>query len=131
MAKAIINGNEIFGNVHLGEGGNMHNYSTTEQVVGTWIDGSTVYEKTIYISSLPSTLNQFVMYPHNIQNFNELIDIKGFTDTGTFKIPMPFIAGTFAGNISLNATSTDVGIMVGQNRSSMSGYIIIRYTKTT
>lgn len=131
MAKAILNGNEIFGNVHMGEGGNMHNYSTTEQVVGTWIDGSTVYEKTIYISSLPSTLNQFVMYPHNIQNFNELIDIKGFTDTGTFKIPMPFIAGAFAGNISLSATSTDVGIMVGQDRSSMSGYIIIRYTKTT
>ena len=30
-----------------GGGGNSHTYSTTEQVVGTWIDGSTIYEKTI------------------------------------------------------------------------------------
>lgn len=26
--------------------GGMHTYSTTEQVVGTWIDGSTIYETT-------------------------------------------------------------------------------------
>ena len=29
---------------------NSHNYSTNEQAVGTWIDGSTLYEKTIAIS---------------------------------------------------------------------------------
>lgn len=28
-------------------GGGSHTYSTTEQAVGTWIDGSTLYEKTI------------------------------------------------------------------------------------
>ena len=35
---------------HLGSGGGgaSHNYSTTEQVVGTWIDGSTLYERTIH-----------------------------------------------------------------------------------
>lgn len=27
----------------------MHNYSTTEQVVGTWIDGKPLYEKTLYV----------------------------------------------------------------------------------
>lgn len=27
-------------------GGGSHTYSTTEQIVGTWIDGKTVYEKT-------------------------------------------------------------------------------------
>ena len=32
----------------------FHNYSTAEQVVGTWIDGSTVYEKTIvYTGVIP------------------------------------------------------------------------------
>lgn len=29
-----------------GGGGSSHNYSLNEQVVGTWVDGSTVYEKT-------------------------------------------------------------------------------------
>ena len=31
------------------EGGGSVNYSTTEHEVGTWIDGSTIYEKTIAI----------------------------------------------------------------------------------
>jgi hypothetical protein len=36
-----------------GGGGGGHNYSTDEQVIGTWIDGSTLYEKTIeYTSSI-------------------------------------------------------------------------------
>ena len=52
MAKAIINGQTIFGNVHLGQGGsNMHEYSTDEQVVGTWIDGKTLYEKSFSVTS--------------------------------------------------------------------------------
>lgn len=28
-------------------GGSSHTYSTTEQIVGTWIDGRTIYEKTV------------------------------------------------------------------------------------
>lgn len=30
-----------------GGGPSRHNYSTSEQVVGTWTDGSTLYEKTV------------------------------------------------------------------------------------
>lgn len=33
-------------NVPSGGGGSGHNYSLNEQVVGTWVDGSTIYEKT-------------------------------------------------------------------------------------
>lgn len=33
-------------NANESGGGSGHNYSTTEQVVGTWIDGKTLYEKT-------------------------------------------------------------------------------------
>ena len=36
--------------------GEPHNYSTDEQVVGTWIDGSTIYEKTYDLSSNPITI---------------------------------------------------------------------------
>lgn len=42
------------GVVYAGGGGGSysHEYSTTEKVVGTWIDGSNVYERTIYIPSI-------------------------------------------------------------------------------
>lgn len=35
--------------------GGMHEYSTAEKVVGTWIDGKPVYEKTINIGTLSSS----------------------------------------------------------------------------
>lgn len=40
--KAVI-GNQVSG----GGGSAMHNYSTEEKVVGTWIDGKPIYERTI------------------------------------------------------------------------------------
>lgn len=38
-----------------GGGSSSHTYSTTEQAVGTWIDGSTVYERTIVSDYMPYT----------------------------------------------------------------------------
>ena len=79
MAKAILNGQTIFGNVHLGEGGsNMHEYSTDEQIVGTWIDGRSVYEKT-YKTTLTNVPQET---PQNIAdlsslNIEEIISIEG------------------------------------------------------
>lgn len=57
-----------------GGGGSSHEYSETEHIVGTWIDGSTVYEKTISVGTItsPNTTVQ-----HNISNFGMLIDITG------------------------------------------------------
>lgn len=40
--------------------GSSHSYSTTEQAVGTWIDGKTIYERTIELSSSAvTTANQW------------------------------------------------------------------------
>lgn len=56
-----------------------HHYSTDEQVVGTWIDGSTLYEKTFYSDTIISydsasavTLNDTI--PSNI----EVVDIQAY-----------------------------------------------------
>ena len=79
MAKATINGQTIFGNVALGqEGSNMHDYSTDEQIVGTWIDGKPVYEKT-YKTTLTNVPKES---PQNIAdlsslNIEEVISIEG------------------------------------------------------
>ena len=40
MGKIMFNGESYTG----GTGDDFHTYSTTEHVVGTWIDGSTIYE---------------------------------------------------------------------------------------
>lgn len=47
MGKIILNGVEYVG----GGSENGHNYSTSEQVVGTWVDGKPVYETTYVFQS--------------------------------------------------------------------------------
>lgn len=50
-------------------------YSTSEQSTGeTWVDGKTIYQKTIKITSLNTGISQ---QQHGISNFGELIDIRG------------------------------------------------------
>jgi len=50
-------------------------YSTSETSTGeTWVDGKTIYQKTIKITSLNTGTSQ---QQHGISNFGELIDIYG------------------------------------------------------
>lgn len=64
MSGAIfLEGNRV-DNLFVGDGGgseDMHNYSTTEHVVGTWIDGSNVYERTfnIGLTNIPVDFTYF------------------------------------------------------------------------
>ncbi len=50
-------------------------YSTEEQVVGTWIDGRTVYEKTWSIDN--TNVSSWVTIDHNISNFDMAISVVG------------------------------------------------------
>ena len=56
-------------------GGGGHNYSTTEQVVGTWIDGSTLYEKTQYGGITFSS--QGTWYDTDITNIDKIVSVQG------------------------------------------------------
>lgn len=42
------------------------NYSTTEQVIGTWIDGKPLYRKVIQLTTLPN--NTTKTFAHSISN---------------------------------------------------------------
>lgn len=52
-----------------------HHYSTDEQVIGTWIDGSTLYEKTVQLTLTPG-LNTTTI-AHGISGINRVIDYNG------------------------------------------------------
>lgn len=51
-------------------------YNTDEQVVGTWIDGSTLYEKTYSVNFTYGSLTCDVAFS-DISNLNSIIDLKG------------------------------------------------------
>lgn len=110
-----------------------HAYSTTEHIVGTWIDGSPVYEKTQYISALPSSIGDWVNYPHGISNFDRLISVSGTAYSSVIpqQLNLPHVATTMAAQITISVSDTDIAFIVGQDRSSWEAYVTIRYTKSS
>lgn len=108
-----------------------NNYSTEEQRIGTWIDGKPLYQKTYNITS-PSTDtdNAIVTLDPNIFPINwdgYLIFSTGspiginlyYTDSQFINTYPELVSGT----IHMKA--------VGANYHNLSGYITLKYTKTT
>lgn len=114
-----------------GGGSSSINYSETEQMIGTWIDGKTVYEKTINFGAMPNNTSKSVN--HNIADLDYIIDIRGTTMTpegGCF--PVPFVNDQgYTSQLCLFANRTSITVRTQANRSAYTiCYITIRYTKT-
>lgn len=100
-----------------------HHYSTDEQVVGTWIDGSTVYEKTFDLGSDISISNtELTETSIDATNISKLIQVTGMYSTGITIYPLM----ANIGNNKIRLQS-DINGNVGASVR----YIILRYTKTT
>ena len=62
--------------------GYPHAYSTSEQVVGTWIDGKPIYQKTITLQSRKDVKNDYTTVFTTIANIENLIRSE-FYDTNS------------------------------------------------
>ena len=106
-------------------------YSTTNEIAcGTWIDGRTIYKKTINFGALPNAATKTV--PHGISGLNRVIQFEGYayrSGDGTI-FPIPYAA---SGNsaIVVTANSTNVVMGTGVDRSNMGEcYITLYYVKS-
>ena len=113
-------------------------YSTEEKIIGRWLDGRTLYEKTFYVSALPNTAE--VLYNHNISNLRMVTDISGFAykgnpDTGEsfFEMNLPNVNPTNAPySVSIGIQKHEAfSIGTGVDRSEWKAYVTLQYTKTT
>lgn len=102
-------------------------YSTEEHIIGKWIDGSDLYEKTIYFGELPNATGKTVA--HNISNFRFSIETKGFAYV-TASIPIPRSHPNSVYNIDVYADPTYVRITTGTNLTEYIAYVTLRYVKT-
>lgn len=98
----------------------IHNYSTEEQIVGTWIDGKPIYEKVILYDTTLSN-NNWIEIPELIDDKNNIINVFAMHD-GSYNPLM--------GNIDKKA-SNYVRVWNMRNTIYYSKYIVIQYTKTT
>lgn len=108
------------------------NYSTEEQVVGTWIDGKPLYQKTIDCGALPNASQKIVST--GIQNAETLVWAFGCTtnDNNTTKMVLPRIRKDNKDIlIGYDANLLSITIDTESDRSSTNAYVVLQYTKTT
>lgn len=116
-------------------------YSTTERVVGKWIDGSAIYQKTIQTTSPASTSssNNVSTEEVSISNADVIVSVNGFIKTSnqTITLPNTWVSGYQTGLVTTIASSTKVNVAIYVSESSHStwknatAYITLQYTKTT
>lgn len=115
--------------------GDPNDYSTTEKIVGSWIDGKPLYQKTINFGVLPNTTSKSVN--HGIGNFDILVSARGaFWNSSKNSGAIPFawpasLAGSADNNVSCSVTTTQIIVSTGTNMSQYTNaYITLQYTKS-
>ena len=108
-----------------------HNYSTSEQVVGKWIDGTTdVYEKTYTAESVVASQALFI--PHGITGLDTVISLFGGCKTTDRFYPLPFVENDVSYQRYLAISSTDIIVGNASNAMAITKIVVtIRYTKTS
>lgn len=105
--------------------GNDTDYSTTEKIVGTWIDGKPLYQK-VFDLGADTTIGKDV-YPELTEWTNTNIDI---TNIGGFCMCRGIAsAGTI---FNINAAKIDNKLnLVMPGKAHNIRYVVLQYTKTT
>ena len=119
-------GNDIYS---VGGGsGSGDSYSTTEQVVGTWIDNRPLYQKTYYDSNSWWSSNVEVLdanfLPSNIDNF--FVTDMHFTVNGSY-VNGSGNVGSAGMEVSCGSSGLVISCVEGVTVTEL--YITIRYTK--
>jgi hypothetical protein len=106
------------------------NYSTSEVNTNTtWIDGKTIYKKTINFGALPNTTSKNIA--HGVTGITQVVSITGIAKNGTAyrNLPMVHEGGYAAANVFLGISGANITAACDQNMSAWTAYITIEYTK--
>lgn len=116
---------------------NEHNYNANEQIAGTWIDGSILYEKTVTFGAITSGSRDYAIAT-GLSNVDKIICYWGtiYNSAGTQyrQIPMPlFVTNEPTYSFAVrryNKTNNTINVDVGSNVDVGGGWFVIQYTKT-
>lgn len=107
-------------------------YSTDEKIVGRWIDGKPMYQKTVNCGNMPDSTTKNTS--HNISNIDKIVGCEAFgvnETTGVFH-PFPLANDTIANQVWMSASKTNISIWTGTNSLTAEvAYVTLKYTKTT
>lgn len=108
-------------------------YSTDERVVGKWIDGKKLYEKTVNIGALPNAATKSI----NISDLNidKIIEFNGYATSDTVNIPVQYAVSGGTGFVGVATYYTrnngNLTIEAYNDRTNYTEcYLTIKYTKS-
>ena len=99
------------------EGQLAHHYSTSEKIVGTWIDGSTVYEMTFNINAQSATISTSLLSDLNI---SKVLDLYLMTYTGN----------EFYKNYTIRYNA-NTKLLTSIESGKWTDHLYVRYTKSS
>ena len=121
----------------LGGGGSV-NYSTSEQVVGTWIDGKPIYQKTLTHSGALVVDNSFSNDIGSLSSVDQFISCEGYFRRTNANGLMYSLNGGTRPEGSADSYKVATRFYNGYVQVAVSGYsdieyiaLTVRYTKTT
>lgn len=103
-------------------------YSTSEHLIGKWIDGSDLYEKTIDFGALPNATSKSVS--SGLSNVT-MRRMWGVAEESGDSIPLPY-HGMSGNTIRLYYDKSNNNVVVGATYNASgytSSYITLQYTK--
>lgn len=113
-------------------GGNAFEiYSTTEQKIGTWIDGRTLYSCTYHIESLPGA-NESITF--GSRKYHKIISFEGFASHKEVDwfFPLPYINASNEKIIIDSVADGDenkcIRITATTDRSDVEAWVTVKYT---
>lgn len=108
-------------------------YSTSEVNTGTtWIDGSAIYKKTVNIGALPNATQ--ARYAHGIQNLDVVVGVEGiaYNNDKDHFFPMNTSRSfNYTNGIGCWSEATDIVVETGVDRTNLTGYVTLYYTKSS
>jgi microcystin-dependent protein len=113
----------------------INTYSTNEVNTGkTWIDGKPIYRKVIDLGTLPNISEKTVSAGIST-NLDKVVKLYGIAHNPSNKhgFPLPYVYSNNDANIEIVylGNSDNIRITCNTDRSSLYGYAILEYTKTT
>lgn len=109
-----------------------HHYSTDEQIIGTWVDGKTLYEKTIDCGNISASTGKSIA--HNISNFGRLVsyDIVALNTAENRWNGIPRVDNDASYQRGFGVDGTNITISQSNNAQALTNcYATIRYTKSS
>ena len=108
------------------------NYSTTEKVIGTWIDGSSIYQKTISLGNLPN--NTTSCTATGITGLKNVINIYGIAIKSEYTLTLPYRGGPGAStdgvDVYYQSSNNSICLQTAADKSSYNtSYVTVVYTK--